>query len=195
MIRVLTLLALGAFSTAGATEPPCHDTEETVSADPVNLVGGEYSLTDAKTGATVTPERFAGKLQLVFFGFTHCQTVCPIGMHTMSRTLDALGEDAASLTPVFITTDPERDTAPVVAKYIAAFDDSVVGLVGDAAAVKTAMNSFRVEAKKMEIASDKVYQMDHPAIFFFMDRDGKLIDIVPSNSDPETLAAKIRSKL
>ena len=195
MIAAFTLFLLTSFSALAAEPPACHDTTEAVSAEPVNLIGGDYELTNAKTGSTVTPKDLEGKLQLVFFGFTHCQTICPIGMQTMARTLDALGDDAKDLTPVFITTDPARDTAPVVATYVANFGPSVVGLVGDEDAVKTAMNSFRVEAQKMAIASDKVYQMDHPAIFFFMDRDGKLIDIVPSNSDPAALAETIRAKI
>ena len=93
------------------------------------LVGGPFSLTDS-SGKHVTDKDFRGRDMLVFFGFTSCPDICPASLQLMSTVLDKLGPKADRITPIFITIDPERDTAPKLDEYVKHFSSRIVGLTG-----------------------------------------------------------------
>ncbi|OYW28558.1 MAG: SCO family protein, partial [Methyloversatilis sp. 12-65-5] len=103
----------------------------------IDVTGAEYgrgfTLTD-HTGQPRTLADYKGRLVTLFFGFTHCPDVCPTSLTTMKQALDLLGPDAAKVQVLFITVDPERDTAELLSGYVPKFDPSFVGLRGDAAA-------------------------------------------------------------
>lgn len=160
-----------------------------------SLVKGKYRLSDARGGKTVTSADFKGKVQLVFFGFTHCRLTCPVGLARLGRTLEALGDARSQVVPLFITTDPRRDTPAVMKAYVANFPGGIIPLVGSPNALAAAMRSFRLEAQKTEAKSEDDYQMDHPAIFYVMDRNGRFAMTLPSNGEPEELAGRIRGIL
>ena len=84
------------------------------------LVGGPFSLTDS-SGKHVTDKDFRGRDMLIFFGFTSCPDICPASLQLMSTVLDKLGPKADRITPIFITIDPERDTAPKLDEYVKHF--------------------------------------------------------------------------
>jgi protein SCO1/2 len=159
------------------------------------LVKGGFKLQDARDGKAVTQASYAGRVQFVFFGFTHCRLTCPTGLHRMAQALELLGAEADGLAPLFITTDPARDSPALMKEYAAAFSPRIIPLVGSERAVQAAMKAFRLEAEKVEVVSEDEYQMDHPAIFFVMDRQGRFIETLPSRAAPEELAARLRSAL
>ena len=165
--------------------------EPLLVANPASPVQGRFELTDAKSGKTLTSDSFNGRHRLVFFGFTHCRLICPMGLQTMRMVADELGSEAEKLASIFITTEPARDTAEVMARYTALFSDDIVGLVGDPRMIRKAMRSFRIDAYKMEIESEDTYQMDHPALVFFMDPQGHYLKSFPSSGDPEQIADEI----
>jgi cytochrome oxidase Cu insertion factor (SCO1/SenC/PrrC family) len=113
------------------------------------LIESEFSLVD-HTGKAVTDEDFAGKWQLVFFGFTYCPDVCPTTLNDVSVVLEELGDDAEQVQPLFISVDPERDTPKVMADYVANFDPRIVGLTGSPEQVEAAAQAFRVYYAKVE---------------------------------------------
>jgi protein SCO1/2 len=78
----------------------------------------------------VTERAFAGKLGLIYFGFTYCPDVCPTELGLMASALDVLGPDAARVLPVLITIDPARDTPAALADYVARFHPTLIGLTG-----------------------------------------------------------------
>ena len=155
------------------------------------LLSGDFELMDSASGQWVRRSSFDGKFRLVFFGFTHCKVVCPRGTWAMGQALDLLGSDADRLVALFITTDPERDSAPVVRRFVSNFSERIIGLVGDRASIDQAMKSFRTQAEKIEIESADVYQMDHPAIFFLMGPSGNYLKTLSSYDLPADLAAQI----
>ena len=77
-------------------------------------IRSDFALTD-HTGGAVTEADFAGRWQLVLFGFTYCPDICPTTLAYMANVLDLLGPDADRVAPLFITVDPARDTVPVMA--------------------------------------------------------------------------------
>jgi len=136
-----------------------------------------YTLTD-HTGRALTAADFDGQWQLVFFGFTHCPDVCPTTLATMARVMDALGPEAAQVTPIFITVDPARDTPEVMAAYVEAFHPRMVGLTGSQAQVAEATTNFRGWYERIEDAdAPGGYTVVHSGHIFVMAPDGGFVDL------------------
>ena len=154
-------------------------------------VGGGFHLKDAVSGKPVDQRSFDGKFRLVFFGFTHCATICPLGLRTLHLALEALGPAAAEVVPLFITIDPERDSPALMRDYAGNFDARIRALVGSRRQTDAAMKAFRLEAEKIQARSPNDYQMEHPAIFYWMDRKGAFIASYSSTEKPDALAQSL----
>ncbi|WP_440980721.1 SCO family protein [Shinella sumterensis] len=115
----------------------------------------------------------AGRPYLVFFGFTHCPDVCPTALFELSGLLKEIGPAADRITPLFVSIDPERDTAELLKLYMTSFDPRIVALRGDAAQTRQAADAFSATYRKVETASDS-YTMDHTAGLFLIRADGRL---------------------
>ena len=143
------------------------------AAQQVATIGGPFKLTD-QNGQTVSEQDFKGHPFLVFFGFTHCPDVCPTTLFEVSEILRSLGPDADRTRAVFITVDPERDTPAVMKDYLSSFDPHLSGLTGDPAAVAAVAKAYRVYYKKVPLDQGG-YTMDHTAIVYLMDKDGRFV--------------------
>lgn len=158
-------------------------------------VKGEFRLTDVKTGKTVERTSYDGRWRLVFFGFTRCHTVCPTGLVQMASLVDRLEQAQVDIVPLFITVDPLRDTPQSMKEYLTNFDQRIVGLSGSPAEVEKAMKSFRIEAPRIEVMSETVYQLDHPALMMLMAPDGKYVRYIPSSGNPDALATELTQSM
>ena len=155
---------------------------------------GVFSLVD-KNENPVSQGDFAGKVMLVYFGFTHCPDVCPGDIGVMSATLNELGEDAAEIAPVFISVDPERDTPQTLRDYFA-FDERIVPLTGDMEASRAAQASFKVIAQKQPLPdSALVYTIDHTRFYYIVDRNGQPRKAVVGGVSPQDLAGVLRRSI
>jgi protein SCO1/2 len=137
-------------------------------------IGGPFRLTN-QDGKTVTEKNFKGRPFLVFFGFTHCPDVCPTTLFEVSEIFRALGPDAERTAGVFITVDPERDTPAVLKDYLSSFDSHLSGLTGDAAEISSVAKAYRVYFKKVPAGEGGDYSMDHTAIVYLMDKEGRFV--------------------
>ncbi|MDB5503333.1 MAG: Copper-binding protein [Tardiphaga sp.] len=156
-------------------------------------IGGPFQLTD-QVGQTVTDKNLKGKPTLIFFGFTHCPDVCPTSLFEISEVLRAMGKDADRVNAYFVSVDPERDTAAAMKDYLSSFDPHLKGLTGDADAVAKVISGFRVYAKKVPL-KDGDYTMDHTALIYLMDRDGKFVSPFNLKRKPEESAADLKRYL
>jgi len=156
-------------------------------------VGGPYALTD-QDGKPRASTDFAGKYQLIYFGYTFCPDVCPTTLALMGAALDRLGPDQDRIVPVFITIDPKRDTPEVLKKYVAAFGPRFVGLTGTPDQIAKVEKEYRVYAKKGPVENG-TYAMDHSSVMYLMGPDGKLVSFYDEAATPEDLAQKIKAKL
>ena len=156
-------------------------------------IGGPFQLTD-QSGATVTEKNLQGKPSLVFFGFTHCPDVCPTALFEMSEILRAMGKDADSVNAYFISVDPERDNKDAMKDYLSSFDPHLKGLTGDPEAVAKVLSAYRVYAKKVPL-KDGDYTMDHTALTYLMDRDGRFVAPFNLKQTPEAAAADLKRYL
>ena len=135
------------------------------------------SRSSGTDGKTVTDADFRGRYMLVFFGFTHCPDICPAELQVIAQALDKLGDKGKKVVPVFITLDPERDTPQAMAEYVKSFGPNFVGLTGSPEAIAAAAKAYRVAYAKVEnkeSAGD--YSVDHSALVYLMDPEGKVCD-------------------
>jgi protein SCO1/2 len=142
-------------------------------AQQIAAIGGPFTLTD-QNGRNVTDQDFKGKPFLVFFGFTNCPDVCPTTLFEISEILRTLGPDADRVRALFITVDPERDTPDVMKDYLSSFDPHLSGLTGDPAAIAAVAKTYRVYFKKVPLDRGG-YTMDHTAIVYLMDKNGRFV--------------------
>jgi len=156
-------------------------------------IGGPFQLTD-QAGQTVTEKNLQGKPTLIFFGFTHCPDVCPTSLFEISEVLRAMGKDADRVNAYFISVDPERDTGAAMKDYLSSFDPHLKGLTGEPDALAKVISGFRVYAKKVPL-KDGDYTMDHTALIYLMDRDGKFVAPFNLKRTPEAAAADLKRYL
>ncbi|WP_314955153.1 SCO family protein [Bradyrhizobium cosmicum] len=156
-------------------------------------IGGPFQLTD-QNGKAVTDNNLKGKPTLIFFGYTHCPDVCPTSLFEISEVLRAMGKDADKVNAVFISVDPERDTPATMKDYLSSFDPHLEGLSGDPAEIAKVITSYRVYAKKVP-TKDGDYTMDHTALIYLMDRDGRFVSPFNLKRTPEEAAADLKRYL
>lgn len=143
----------------------------------IDLTGAEYarqlSLTDQE-GRMRTLADFKGKVVVVFFGYTQCPDVCPTTMAEIAEVKRSLGADGDRVQGVFVTIDPERDTAALLKAYLASFDPGFVGLRGSEAQTQAAAKEFKVFFAKVPGKTPESYTMDHTAASFVFDTEGRV---------------------
>ena len=158
-------------------------------------VGGPFELTD-QTGHTRTALDFRGKLMLVYFGFTYCPDICPTDLQAIGLALDKLGSDAERVQPLFITVDPERDTAEHLAQYVPMFHPRLIGLTGNAEAIRKAADAYKVYYAKVSLGkAPDDYTVDHTAFIYLMDRDGNYLGFFPPGTSADRMVEIIRPRL
>lgn len=155
-----------------------------------SAIGGPFQLID-QNGKPITDQDLKGRPFLVFFGYTHCPDICPTTLFDVSEVLHALGKDADRTAALFITVDPERDTAAVMKDYLSSFDPHLQGATGDLKAVEAAERAYRVYAKKVP-AEHGDYSMDHTALVYLMDKQGRFVAPFSLKRRPEEAAADLR---
>lgn len=156
-------------------------------------IGGPFQLTD-QSGQTVTDKNLKGRPTLIFFGFTHCPDVCPTALFEISEVLRAMGKDADRVNAFFVSVDPERDTQAAMKDYLSSFDPHLKGLTGDPESVGKVLSAYRVYAKRVPLKEGD-YTMDHTALIYLMDREGRFVAPFNLKRKPEEAAADLKRYL
>jgi protein SCO1/2 len=154
-------------------------------------LGGAFEL-QSQDGRVVTEKDLLGHPSVIFFGYTHCPDVCPTALFEMTQVYQALGKEADRLNTYFITVDPERDDKALLSVYLSSFDPHITGLTGTPEQVQKAIRAYRVYARKVEDKSGS-YVMDHTALVYLMDRQGRFVSSLNLDRAPEETAKQIRS--
>lgn len=164
------MLMAGGLAACTQKEKPAYKLTDLSGAD----YGKTLSLTNAATGKPMSLQDFKGRAVLLFFGFTQCPDICPTTLLKAKEIKEALGTQGERLDVVFVTLDPERDTAEVLNAYVPSFDPSFIALYGDVAATKKAAREFRVFFQKVPNQDDSSYTLDHTAASYVIDKNGTL---------------------
>jgi protein SCO1/2 len=184
-------LAVLLFAFAVMAEPLGHSLPEARAeeAPPV-----DFALQDAK-GRTRRLADFRGKVVVVTFGYVNCPDVCPMTLAVLSQAMKALGPEAKRVQVVFISVDPERDTARLLGMYPPAFDKTFIGLRGSAKATAKAAELFDVDFRKQPGKESASYTVDHTAASYIVDPAGTLRVVVAYGQGPEVFEKDIRHLL
>jgi protein SCO1/2 len=158
-------------------------------------IGGPFTLTD-QAGRTRTDRDFRGRLMLVTFGYTHCPDVCPLTVAAIGEALDQLGPQADQVAGIFVSVDPQRDTPQALGEYVASVSNRMVALTGTPDQVAAAARAYRVYYRiGSDAATNPNYSVDHTALFYLMDRDGRFVQHFTHQTQPDAIVAAIRRVL
>jgi protein SCO1/2 len=190
----IKLIAGSALLAGGmATLTACSEAKPQFKS--IDLTGADYAqgfaLTD-HNGQVRNLKDFAGKVVVVFFGFTQCPDVCPTSMAELAEVKKLLGPDGDKLQAVFISVDPERDTPELLKAYMGNFDPSFVALRPTLAQLSEVAKDFKVYYKKVEGKTPGSYTMDHSAGSYIFDAKGRIRLYYRYGGGAETLASDIR---
>jgi protein SCO1/2 len=169
MRAILAVIAAALLLAACNPEAPTFKGADITGAS----FGREFALADHH-GKARTLADFHGKAVVIFFGFTQCPDVCPTALSTLAEAMRRLGPDAARVQVLFVTIDPERDTADLLSRYVPAFNPSFLGLRGDAEATARVAKEFKVIYQKVPGQTPDTYTMDHSAGLYLFDPQGRL---------------------
>ena len=182
----IVLWALVAVAALGATwlflyRPPQR---------PLGINGQEFALNSSK-GGTFTQNDLVGAPTLLFFGYTFCPDVCPTTLAETTAWRAKLGLTPEQLRIIFVTVDPDRDTPEMVKSYVEGFDPSIIGLVGDQAATDQVKSAFGVFSEKAGDVDSEFYLVNHTALTFLIDKEGKFQGTVAYEEAQDTAIAKV----
>jgi protein SCO1/2 len=186
-LALVAMLASTPVLAAGQAGEPEHAAKDEQGAG----IGARFILTD-HTGRSVTDQDFRGRYLLVFFGYTHCPDICPMGLQTIAAAMDLLGSAVARVQPLFVSLDPERDTPEMLAAYVASFHPRLIGLTGTPEMVQRVTKGYRVKSERIAQPSAEAYSIDHTAAIFLMGPDGGYIRRFAPGVTPEQMASSLR---
>lgn len=155
----------------------------------------DVTLTDTGGLPFRLRQQTAGKVTLLYLGYTHCPDVCPTHMADVARALDALPEStAAQVNVVFITTDPERDTPAVLREWLDLFDSRFIGLTGTRDEINRAQSLLGVNPASRTDLGGGNYAVNHAAfVMAFTPEDQKASLVYPADMSWEDYAADLRA--
>jgi protein SCO1/2 len=133
---------------------------------------------------------YRGKIVILGFGFTSCPDVCPTNLAILAQARRKLGTLADQVQVVYVTVDPQTDTAERMRQYLAAFDPSFVGGTGDPAALAAVRKEYGVMASKTKHGSNDSYA--HSSYLYLIDRTGKLRALMPYGQSADDFVHDVR---
>ena len=164
----------------------------------VDITGADYARTlsmSDQDGRPRTLGDFKGKVLVVFFGYTQCPDVCPTTLAELAQVKKALGADGKRVQGIFVTIDPERDTAKLLKAYIANFDPSFVALRGTPDQTIAAAKEFKVFFARAPGKTPETYTMDHTAASYLFDAQGRVRVFSRYGSGTQALSDDLKTLL
>ncbi|MFZ2309089.1 MAG: SCO family protein [Rhodoferax sp.] len=181
------------FAGAAGLMAACSPQQAAFSS--VDVTGAEYAkgfeLTD-HNGQVRHLTDFAGKVVVMFFGYTQCPDVCPTSMAELAGIKKALGKDGDRLQGLFVTVDPQRDTPEVLKGYMANFDPTFLALSAPPDKLAELAKEYKIYYKRVEGKTPSSYTMDHSAGSYVYDTKGQLRLFTRYGSDPKGLTEDVR---
>jgi protein SCO1/2 len=188
-----SVMALGAAALLLAA---CKPNKPSFSS--VDVTGADYAkgfeLSD-HNGQLRRLSDFAGKVVVMFFGYTQCPDVCPASMIELAQVKKLLGSDGERLQALFVTLDPERDTPELLKAYMVNFDPMFLALRPTLEQLPLLAKDFKIYYKKVAGKSLDSYTMDHSAGSYIFDTKGQLRLFTRYGSGAPVLAADIAQLL
>jgi len=182
MLRSAFPLLLAAVLLASCSErPPAFR----ATALPGVEWGGDFTLTSHR-GTPLDTASLRGKLQVLFFGFTHCPDICAPTLVKLAQATRALGADGQRVQVLFVTVDPDHDTPPQLAAFLAKIDPAFIGLTGKADALKAVANDHKIYAQGSQGG------ITHSGSLLVKDASGRMRLVIPEAATVEDIVHDLR---
>lgn len=152
----------------------------------------DFSL-PASTGETLSLSDLQGQWVLLFFGFTHCPDFCPTTLAGFRQMMGLLGDDPVQV--LLVSVDGERDTPEILARYLAQFHESFIGMSGDDETLTTIQEQFGLFYQRFPREGSDNYTVDHTTRSYLIDPQGYLRMTYAYGTEPEILADTIREMI
>lgn len=152
-------------------------------------LGGPFELINAQ-GQTVTDAEIITEPALIYFGYTYCPDVCPLDVSRNAEAIEILEERGKSVTPVFITVDPERDTPEVVGNFADAMHPRMIGLTGSPEQVRAASEAYKTYYKAQPDV-DGEYLVDHSTFSYLVLPEVGFVDYFRREVTPDQMAERV----
>ena len=156
-------------------------------------IGTDFHLRDP-SGRVRTLHDFAGKVVILYFGYTFCPDVCPTDLAQIARAVRDLGPLGRDVQPIFVTLDPARDTPRALREYAASFHPRLLALRGTEAETRRVAEAFKVTYRKVPRARAG-YDIEHAAFTFVLDREGRYVDYLPPGTPAGRTAEVLREAI
>jgi protein SCO1 len=177
------------FAFGTRSNDPYADCRTGVVSGGTGSIGGPFTLVD-QTGATVTDQQVFTTPSLVYFGYTYCPDVCPVDNSRNAEAVDILEEQGFDVTPVFITVDPARDTAEVMAEYAANMHPRMIALTGTTDQTKAAVEAYRAYFKlPADVSGD--YTVDHSTFTYLVLPEKGFVEFFRREVTADQMATKV----
>lgn len=180
---------LAAIAGCSKPNPAFRNTDLTGKA-----IGGDFSLNDFH-GQPRSLADFQGKAVILFFGYASCPDICPTALAKFAELLREPSMGADRVQVIFISLDPERDTAHRLSEYAKWFHPSFLGLTDNSDKIDEVAQKFRVTRIKKEVSGGMGYVLDHSAGAYVFGPDGRLRLYLAENAKIKDIADDLRRLL
>lgn len=153
-------------------------------------IGGPFELVNA-AGETVTDVDVLTEPALIYFGYTFCPDVCPFDAARNADAVDILEQEGLTVTPVFITVDPKRDTPEVVGDFAANLHDRMIGLTGSPEQIADASAAYRTYYKAHDDSGDAFYLVDHSTFTYLVLPDQGFVEFFRRETTADEMAERV----
>ena len=156
--------------------------------------GGDFVLHGPQGPVALADYR--GKVVLIYFGYTWCPDVCPTSLSLLAQAIaDLEPAERERVQALFISVDPERDTAERLREYTPFFHPALIGLSGSSEQIASVAESYGSSYQKQPANAAGHYAVDHSSATYVVDPHGRLAGSLPHGSSPAQIAAFIRQQL
>ena len=147
-----------------------------------------FSL-DGSDGKKLSLRDHLGKVVILGFGYTFCEEVCPVTLAQLAEVYKKLGSAAREVQVIYVTVDPERDSPERLREYLATFHPSFLGATGTPDELAAVQKAYGVVAKQVVSRNAALpYAVDHASSLYLVEREGKLLGLVPFGTPADDIA-------
>ena len=129
-------------------------------------IGGEFELIN-QNGQTVTDKDIFKEPTILYFGYTFCPDICPLDTYRNAEAVDLLDKNEISVTPVFVSIDPERDTPEVIGDFVRFHHPKMIGLTGSKDQIDQVSKLYKTYYKAQR-SKDDLYLVDHSTLTYLI---------------------------
>ena len=154
----------------------------------------EFKLID-DSSEVFLPEAFAGKWNILFFGFTYCPDICPLTVKQMSDVKKSLGEYSDNLRFFLVSVDPDRDQPENLRVYLDNFDKNFKGLTGEIDQIYKFSTQVNAPFFPVVNSPEPNYTVDHSGSLILISPEAKYAGFFRAPHDSDKITKALASLL